>query len=177
MIWGCKVRRGAPSALGVGLALAAMAASGACAEVRSINLDECSGTCIASAIDDPAAAEDEAPSDITLSLIGGGATDDANDARPALVLDGRAMPTVLVSGLPSPIALAGAQPPTISTSRPMTFSRTSSTFRTPPTRGHSGGGTTSLVLLPLLISRGGGGGRWAFGGFGYGPGSVGTFQA
>jgi hypothetical protein len=111
VIWGCKVRRGAPWALGVGLALAAMAASGACAEVRSINLDECSGTCIASAIDDPAAAEDESASDITLSLIGGGATDDANDVRPALVLDGRAMPTVLVSGLPSPIALAGAQTP------------------------------------------------------------------
>ena len=118
MIWGCKVRRGAPSALGVGLALAAMAASGACAEVRSINLDECSGTCIAS--DDPA-AEDESASDITLSLFGGGETDDANDARPTLILDGRAMPTVLVSGLPSPIASAGAQAPDDFSASPYAF--------------------------------------------------------
>jgi hypothetical protein len=104
------VRRGAPWALGVGLALAAMAASAACADVRSINLDECSGTCIAPAIDDPA-GEDETAPDITLSLFGGGGTNDANDARPALTLDWKAMPTVLVSGLPSPIASAGGQTP------------------------------------------------------------------
>jgi hypothetical protein len=119
VIWGCKVRRGAPSALGVGLALATMAASGACAEVRSINLDECSGTCIAS--DDPAAAEDESASDITLSQFGGGGTDDANDARPALTLDGRVMPAVLVSGLPSPIASAGAQAPDDFSASPYAF--------------------------------------------------------
>jgi hypothetical protein len=105
------VRRGARWALGVGLALAAMAASAASADVRCINLDECSGSCIAPAIDDPAAAEDESASDITLSLFGGGGTDDSNDARPALTLDWRAMPTVLVSGLPSPMASAGAQAP------------------------------------------------------------------
>jgi hypothetical protein len=104
------VRRGPPWALGVGLALAAMTASAACAHVRSINLDECSGTCIASAIDDPAGEDDTAP-DITLSLFGGGGTSNANDARPALTLDWKAMPTVLVSGLPSPIASAGAQTP------------------------------------------------------------------
>jgi hypothetical protein len=98
-----------------------MTASGACAEVRSINLDECSGTCIASAIDDAAAAEDESASDITLSLFGGGGTDDANDARAALTLDGRAMPTVLVSGLPSPIGSAGAQAPDDFSASPYAF--------------------------------------------------------
>jgi hypothetical protein len=94
----------------LGLALAAMTASSARAGVRSFNLDECSGTCISPAIDDPAAAEDES-ADITVSLFGGGGTDDANDAGPALIFDERAMPTVLISGLPSPIASAGAQAP------------------------------------------------------------------
>ncbi|HEY3621785.1 MAG TPA: hypothetical protein VGL12_05210 [Roseiarcus sp.] len=105
------MRRGARWALGIGASLIAMAAvSGACADVCSINLDECSGICIAPATDDVAAAEDESAADITLSLFGGG-TEDANDARPDLTLDAKALPPVLVGGLPSPIASAGAQAP------------------------------------------------------------------
>ena len=69
---GSKVRRGARWALGVGAALIAMAAvSGARADVRSIDLDECSASCVPAAIDDAAAAEDESAADITLSLFGG----------------------------------------------------------------------------------------------------------
>jgi hypothetical protein len=105
-----KVRRGARQALGVGATLIAMAAaSGAWANVRSINLDECSTTCILP--DDSAAAEDESAADITLSLFGGGGAADANDARPDLIFDSKALPEILVSGLPSPIASAGAEAP------------------------------------------------------------------
>ena len=103
------MRRGARWALGVGAALIAMAAvNGARADVRSFNLDECSGICIAG--DDAAAAEDESAADITLSLFGGG-TQDANDARPDLALDAKALPPVLIGGLPSPMASAGAEAP------------------------------------------------------------------
>jgi hypothetical protein len=105
------VRRGARWALGVGLALAAVALSGARAEVRSINLDECSTSCIAPAIDDLIGAEDESAADIPLSLFGGGGTNDANDARPDLIFDPTALPTVLVSGLPSPIPSADGRDP------------------------------------------------------------------
>jgi hypothetical protein len=97
-----------------------MAASAASADVRSINLDECSGTCIATAIDDPA-GEDESAPDITLSLFGGGGTDDSNGARPALALDARAMPAALANGLPSPMASAGAQAPDDLTVSPYDF--------------------------------------------------------
>jgi hypothetical protein len=103
------VRRGARWALGVGAALIAMApVEGARADVRFIDLDECSETCIPSATDDAAAAEDASADDITPSLFGGG-TDDANNVRPDLIFDPRALPPVLVSGLPSPIASVGAQ--------------------------------------------------------------------
>jgi hypothetical protein len=103
------VRRGAQWALGVGGALIAMAAAGgARADVLFIDLDECSATCIPFATDDAAVAEDASADDITLSLFGGG-TEDANNVRPDLILDPRALPPVLVSGLPSPIASAGAQ--------------------------------------------------------------------
>jgi hypothetical protein len=107
---GVHVRGGARWALGVGLAVAAMAVSGACAEVRSINLDECSASCIAPAIGDLTVAEDES-ADISLSLFGGGGTDGAKDARPDLIFDPDALPTVLVSGLPSPMASADGQDP------------------------------------------------------------------
>src|SRR5271168_3694257 len=69
---GVKVRRGARWALGVGAALIALAAvGGARADVRSIDLDECSANCTPSATDDAAAAEDEPADDVTLSLFGG----------------------------------------------------------------------------------------------------------
>ncbi len=105
------MRPGALRALGVGLALAAVAVSGACAEVRSLNLDDCSANCVAPAIDDLTAAEGESSANITLSLFGVGGTNDANDARPDLVFDPNALPTVLVDGLPSPMASADGRDP------------------------------------------------------------------
>jgi hypothetical protein len=103
------VRREAQWALGVGAALIAMAAvGGARADVRFIDLDECHTSCIPSANDDTAAAENASADDITLSLFGGG-TDDANNVRPDLIFDSRALPPVLVSGSPSPIMSVGAQ--------------------------------------------------------------------
>jgi hypothetical protein len=100
------VRPGARWALVVGMAVAGNAASNAHAEVRTINLDGCSGSCIASARDEPAAFERTGAAETTLSHSDGG----ANNAHPALKLDGRVMPSVLLSGLPSPIASAGQQP-------------------------------------------------------------------
>jgi hypothetical protein len=106
------VRRGARWALGFGASLIAMAATGsACAEVRFIDLDSCSTACLVPATHDTAAAEDESAGDLILSLFGGGGTAGANDARPDLILDPRALPPVLVSGLPSPIADVAAQTP------------------------------------------------------------------
>lgn len=101
-----KVRRGARWALGVGAALIAVAAAGgARADVRSIDLDECSANCIPLATD-AVAAEDEPADDITVSLFGGG-TEDANNVQ---IFDPRALPSVLVSGPQSPIASLVAQP-------------------------------------------------------------------
>jgi hypothetical protein len=98
------VPRGARWALGVSASLIAMAAiCGARADVRSIDLDKCSTACLP-----PATAEDEWTGDITLSLSGGGGTAGANNARPDLILDPKALPPVLVSGLPSPIAAVAA---------------------------------------------------------------------
>ena len=103
------MRRVAQWALGFGAALIAMAAvGGARADVRFIDLDECSAACIPPATDDAAAAKDKPADDVTVSLFGGG-TENANNVRPDLIFDPRALPPVLVSGLPSPIASAGAQ--------------------------------------------------------------------
>src|ERR1700733_11601769 len=86
-----------------------MATGGAaCADVVPIDMDECSTSCISSATDDAAAAEDASADDITLSLSGGG-IDDANNVRPDLIFDSRRLPPVLVSGLPSPIMSVGAR--------------------------------------------------------------------
>jgi hypothetical protein len=105
-----KVRHGARWALGVGAVLIALAAiGGARADVRSIDLDECSASCIPHATDDAAAAEDEPADGITVSLFGGG-TEDANNVHPDLIFDPRALPSVLVSGPQSPIASLVAQP-------------------------------------------------------------------
>lgn len=87
------------------------AIDGVCAEVRSIDPDECSASCLPFAIDDLAAAEDESAGDITLSLFGSRGTEGVNDAHPDLILDPKALPPVLVSGLPSPIAAVAAQTP------------------------------------------------------------------
>ena len=101
------MRRGARWALGVGAALIA-AVGGARADVRFIDLDECSVGCAPHATDNPAAAKDEPADDVTVSLSGGG-TEDGNDVRPDLIFDPRALPPVLVKGPPSPIASAGAE--------------------------------------------------------------------
>ncbi|HEY5206120.1 MAG TPA: hypothetical protein VIJ63_16175 [Roseiarcus sp.] len=104
------MRRGARRALGLGATLIAMAtASAACADVRFINLDECSATCSPSATDDATAAEDEPAGDVTLSLFGRGGTGDASGLRPDLIFDPEALPSVLVSGPASPIESVGAQ--------------------------------------------------------------------
>ena len=93
--------------LGVGLALAVMSSSGACAEVRSINLDECSGTCVAPAINDPGAGEDDDAASTILSRFGR-AADDPNFAP---IFDRKAMPAALADGLPSALASASAEVP------------------------------------------------------------------
>lgn len=85
-----------------------MAAGDAWAKVRSFNLDDCSASCSAPAVDDPGAASDESAGGVALSLFGRGGTDNPSEARSDLIFDPKAMPTVLVSGLPSPIASAGA---------------------------------------------------------------------
>jgi hypothetical protein len=61
--------------------------------------------------DNAAAAEDESAGDITLSLFGCGGTESANDARPDLIFDPKALPPVLVTGLPSPIADVAVRTP------------------------------------------------------------------
>lgn len=103
------MRRDARSALRVGVALAAIAVSGARAEVRSINLDDCSVSCVAPTIDDLVAAGDDSAAGVTLSLFGGGGADDPSEAHSDLIFDSKVMPTVLVSGLPSPIASVGGR--------------------------------------------------------------------
>jgi hypothetical protein len=107
-----KVRRGARWALGVGASLIAMAAmGGARAEVRSIDLDNCSTACLPAAADDAVAAKDDPTADVTLSLAGGGGTEGASGARPDLIFNPKALPPVLVSGLPSPIGDVAAETP------------------------------------------------------------------
>jgi hypothetical protein len=91
------------------MALITIAAlSGANADVVAIDLDQCSASCVAPGIDDAAVDEDDSAGDVTLSLFGSGATKDAN-ARPDLVFDPKALPPILVDGLPSPIVSVGAQ--------------------------------------------------------------------
>ena len=108
------MRRGARSTLVVGAALAAMAVgSAARADVHTINLDACSGSCFAPPTDDPSAAKSDAAAKITLSR-SGGKTGHPNDPSPALVFDRRTTPTVLANGLPSPLASADAAPGGIS---------------------------------------------------------------
>ena len=103
------MRRGARWAIGVGAALIATAAvCGARADVRFIDFDGCSGSCVPVAIGEQAVAEDDAAASITLSRFGG----DADDPNSALIFDRKAMPAALADGLPSaPLASASAEAP------------------------------------------------------------------
>jgi hypothetical protein len=93
-------------ALVVGVAVVAMAAgSGARADVRPINLDGCSGSCVPVAIGEQAVAEDDAAASITLSRFGG----DADDPNSALIFDRKVVPAALADGLPSALASASAE--------------------------------------------------------------------
>jgi hypothetical protein len=101
-----EVRRGARWALGLGAALLAMATVyAACADVLPIDLDECSTNCVSPTSDDEAASA----GDVTLSLFGGRGAGDPSGLRADLIFDSRALPPVLVSGLPSPIMSVGAR--------------------------------------------------------------------
>jgi hypothetical protein len=90
------VRRGARWPLGLGAALAVIAACGARAEVRPIFLGGCSGDCGSIGNDNANSAQSEADVKITMSLSGG----DRNDPH-AFIFDPEAVPAVLASGLPS----------------------------------------------------------------------------
>jgi hypothetical protein len=106
------LRRGARSTLVVGAALAAMALGCAArADARMINLGACFGSCAAPAIDDPPAANNHPAAKITLSRPDAGRTDGPKAPSSALVFDRPATPTVLASGLPSPLSSADAQTP------------------------------------------------------------------
>jgi hypothetical protein len=101
-----EVRRSAQWVLGVGATLIAMAAvGGARADVVPIDVYECSASCVSPTSDDDAALA----GDVTLSLSGGGGGGDSNGLSPDLIFDSRALPPVLVSGLPSPIMSVGAR--------------------------------------------------------------------
>ncbi len=84
-----------------------MAAMGSArADVLSIDPDECSAGCLSPAAD----GEGRLAGKVTLSRLGGGAGG-GNDARPNLILDPKALPPVLVAGLPSAIAALAADTP------------------------------------------------------------------
>ena len=144
------MRPGARWALLVGAALIAMAAGdGARAEVRSINSDGCSGSCYSPAIDDPTAENDPAAS-VTLSLFGGD-PDDADDPGSDLIFDPQAMPTVLVSGLPSPLASADVENPGARGPSPYDFFEDVISL---PQAARAGFATASLFLFaPSLLGR------------------------
>jgi hypothetical protein len=98
------VRPGGRWALGVGASLIAMAAvSSARADVRFIDLDGCSGSCVPVAIGE----QDDAAASITLSRFGG----NADDPNSALIFDRKAVPAALADGLPSALAAASAEAP------------------------------------------------------------------
>ena len=110
MIWECNVRRGARRALGVGAALITMTAiSSARADIVAIDLDRCSASCIAG-LDDAAVDEDDSAGDDAVSVSRVGGSEDAG-AHPALMFDPKALPPILVDGLPSPIASIGGETP------------------------------------------------------------------
>jgi hypothetical protein len=140
-------RSSARGALLVGATLMAIAAgTGARAEVRPIPLDACSGRCYSPAINDPSAETD--PADVTLF---GGGPDGADDPGFDLILDPQALPTVLVSGLPSPIASADVEDPGARGPSPYDFFE--DVISLPPA-ARAGFATASLFLFaPSLIGR------------------------
>jgi hypothetical protein len=80
------------------------------AAVLSIDLNACATSCVLPTSDDQADVEAESAGDVTLSRLGGGGGDaDTHHARADMVLDPKALPPDLVSGLPSPVADLGAQ--------------------------------------------------------------------
>src|ERR1700722_13887669 len=81
------------------------AVGGARADVVPIDVDECSTSCVSPTSDDEAVLA----GDITLSRSGGGGAGDPAGASPDLIFDSRALPPVLVRGLPSPIMSVGAR--------------------------------------------------------------------
>ncbi len=83
------------------------AGSGARADLRPINLDGCSGSCVPVAIGEQAAAEDDAAASITPFRFGG----DADDPNSALIFDRKAVPAALADGLPSALASASVEAP------------------------------------------------------------------
>jgi hypothetical protein len=109
VIWGCKVRRGARSALGIGLALIAIGAIGSPrADVVPINLNPCLTSCIAVESHEAADERDDPANGDAVVMSRGGLSEGA-DARSALVFDTSALPLILADGLPSPIAVVSAQ--------------------------------------------------------------------
>src|ERR1700733_3322390 len=109
------------------------AVTGARADVVPVDVDECSTSCVYPTSDDEAASA----GDVTLSLSGGGGAGDPTGLRPDLIFDSRALPSVLVSGLPSPIMSVGARALDDPDVSPYRFSGGVLAVRTPPTRGHS----------------------------------------
>jgi hypothetical protein len=121
VIWGCKVRRGARRALGVGAALITIVAvSSARADVVAIDLNPCSESCIVTGVDDAAADEDDPAGDDAVSMSRSGGAEGA-DASPNLLFDPKALPPILAEGLPSPIASIGAQTPESPSISPYAF--------------------------------------------------------
>jgi hypothetical protein len=103
------VRRGARSALGIGAALIAIGAIGSPrAEVVPIDLNPCLTSCIAVASHEAADERDDSANGDDVVMSRSGASEGA-DARSALVFDTKALPPILADGLPSPIAVVGAQ--------------------------------------------------------------------
>ena len=103
------MRRGARSALGIGVALIAIGAIGSPrADVVPIDLNPCLTSCIAVESDDAAdERDDSANGDAVVMSRSGGS--EGEDARSDLVFDTKALPPILADGLPSPIAVVGAQ--------------------------------------------------------------------
>jgi hypothetical protein len=147
------VRRGPPWALGVGAALIAIAAArGAEADVVPINFDQCSASCIGPGTDSAAADDDESAGDVILSLSGGEGPRGATD-RPDLLFDPKALPPILVDGLPSPIAAVGAETPESPGVSPYAFFREVAEIRL-PSDARTGFALASLRLFsPSTIGR------------------------
>ena len=148
---GVKVRRGARWALGVGVALIAMAAgSSARADVRPINLDGCSGSCVPSrSVTRPPLRTTPRPASPCLGC--GGGTETARTPVPIRSSTRRPCHRPWPTDCRPRSPLRALRPPKRAAFRLMTFSRTSSTFRTPPTREATR--RPFFLFTPSLTSR------------------------